>query len=96
MMGSGVGAASAESTLQAKPEWSKDSRSDRQLSDARGIVCVEGDKLDREYLTAWAAELGERTEWADSWSRTRRSDAPGDRSKRRAGSIVGDSRAQLV
>ena len=65
MMGSDVWVASAEDTILAKLEWSKDSRSDRQLNDARGIVSVQGDRLDQDYLTAWAAELGVTERLAD-------------------------------
>lgn len=57
MMGSDVWVASAEDTILAKLEWSKDSRSDRQMNDARGIVSVQGDQLDLQYLREWAAHL---------------------------------------
>ncbi len=32
--------------------------SERQVEDARGIVGVQGERLDQEYLRRWAGELG--------------------------------------
>jgi hypothetical protein len=51
-------AASAEDLLLAKLEWSVAGGSTRQLEDARGIVAVQGETLDRSYLRTWAAPLG--------------------------------------
>ncbi len=51
-------AASAEDLLLAKLEWAVAGSSSRQLEDARGIVSVQGEALDRSYLREWAASLG--------------------------------------
>ena len=58
VLGVNVMLASAEDVLLAKLEWSAQSGSTRQLEDARGIVAVQRDLLDLEYLRRWAPELG--------------------------------------
>ena len=50
--------ASAEDVLLTKLEWSLASGSSRQIDDACGIVAVQGERLDLEYLRLWSAELG--------------------------------------
>ncbi len=50
--------ASVEDVLLAKLEWSAQSGSTRQLDDVRGIIAVQRELLDLEYLRRWAAELG--------------------------------------
>jgi hypothetical protein len=49
---------SPEDTILAKLEWAKESGSERQLEDARGVVAAMGERLDWEYLRLWAKELG--------------------------------------
>ena len=51
--------ASAEDTILRKLEWYRagGESSERQWNDLRGIVMVQGDKLDREYMRHWAKEL---------------------------------------
>lgn len=49
---------SPEDTILAKLEWIKLSPSERQQSDVAGVVAVQGDRLDRDYLLAWAERLG--------------------------------------
>lgn len=56
--GVSVMVATAEDVLLTKLEWAVRSGSSRQVDDARGIVAVQGESLDREYMTRWAAELG--------------------------------------
>ena len=34
--------------------------SDRQMEDVRGVFAVQGERLDRQYLTRWGDELGIR------------------------------------
>jgi hypothetical protein len=48
----------AEDVVLHKLHWHTISPSQRQLGDAAGVVAVQGDGLDREYLAQWAAELG--------------------------------------
>ncbi len=50
--------ASAEDTILAKLEWSKVGQSERQFEDALNIARVQGEALDREYVSKWAKELG--------------------------------------
>ena len=56
--------ASAEDTVVAKLEWSKDSGSARQLEDVAAILAVQGDALDRAYIERWVPELGLAQPWA--------------------------------
>ncbi len=52
--------ASAEDTVLAKLQWYRSGGevSDRQWRDLLGVLKVQGQRLDREYLARWAAELG--------------------------------------
>jgi len=47
----------AEDVLLHKLVWNRISRSDRQLGDAAGVVAVQADALDKNYLRHWAQEL---------------------------------------
>jgi len=49
---------SPEDTILAKLEWIKMSPSDQQQSDLLGILAVQGDRLDMDYLRDWADRLG--------------------------------------
>ena len=51
---------SPEDVLLHKLVWNTITPSDRQLGDAAGIVAVQGDKLDVNYLRGWAARQGTR------------------------------------
>ena len=62
-----VWVAAAEDVLLAKLEWSKATGSERQLRDAAGIVAVQGEALDGEWLSRWAKELGVEAELARVW-----------------------------
>jgi hypothetical protein len=55
--------ASAEDTVLAKLEWSARGESERQLRDVAGIVTMQGDALDTEYIAHWANELGVTEQW---------------------------------
>ena len=46
-----------EDLILSKLDWAKDSRSEVQLADVRGLLASVGD-LDREYLERWARRLG--------------------------------------
>jgi hypothetical protein len=52
--------ATAEDVILRKLEWSRrgDSVSEVQWRDVRGVLDIQSDKLDRDYLTTWAARLG--------------------------------------
>ena len=58
LLGREVMMATAEDVVLAKLEWSVRSASSRQIDDARGIVRVQGDRLDVGYLRSWAVRLG--------------------------------------
>jgi hypothetical protein len=47
----------AEDVILHKLVWNRMSPSDRQLGDAAGIVAVQGDALDKQYMRLWAEEL---------------------------------------
>lgn len=49
-----------EDTILAKLDWIRQSGggSEKQLNDILGVVALKGDKLDRAYMAATAAELG--------------------------------------
>ena len=52
--------ATAEDTILAKLEWYRmgGEVSDRQWRDILGVLKVQADRLDRDYLQEWALELG--------------------------------------
>ena len=50
--------AAPEDVILHKLRWNQQTPSERQLSDAAGIVAVQGQTLDRDYMTHWAAQLG--------------------------------------
>lgn len=50
--------AAPEDVLLHKLRWHTVSPTDRQLSDARGIFLVSGNKLDRTYMDYWAEQIG--------------------------------------
>ena len=60
LAGRPVSFASAEDTILTKLEWARDAGSDRQLSDALGIIQIQGGSLDWPYLEKWADDLGVR------------------------------------
>lgn len=47
----------AEDVLLYKLFWNKLSPSDRQIGDAAGIIAVQDENLDQDYLHRWAQEL---------------------------------------
>ncbi len=57
VLGTAAMVASAEDVQLTTLEWALASGSSRQVDDARGIVAVQGDRLDIEYLRRWAPEL---------------------------------------
>ena len=49
--------ATAEDVILHKLVWNRITPSDRQLGDASGVVAVQADALDKDYLRRWAREL---------------------------------------
>lgn len=60
LAGRPVDFATAEDTILTKLEWARMGDSDRQYGDAKGIIQVQGARLDWSYLETWADELGVR------------------------------------
>lgn len=56
-------AASAEDVLITKLWWAKLSESERQITDAAGIVTVQGANLDSDYVERWVAVLELDEQW---------------------------------
>ena len=50
--------ATAEDVFIAKLEWAKLSESERQLEDAAGILRMQGEALDFDYIDRWGDALG--------------------------------------
>lgn len=50
--------ASAEDTVVSKLLWYRITPSERQLGDVKGVIDAVGDRLDWEYISAWASKLG--------------------------------------
>lgn len=55
--------ATPEDVLIAKLEWAKIGESDRQLSDAAGIIRAQGTRLDTVYIERWVTDLGLADQW---------------------------------
>lgn len=64
LSGARVFIASPEDTLISKLEWVKAGAGDLQMRDAAGILEVNGDRLDRQYIERWVADLGLEDLWA--------------------------------
>lgn len=61
--------ASAEDILITKLWWAKAGQSERQINDAAGIIQVQHEKLDREYVERWVAVLELEQEWLAAMAR---------------------------
>lgn len=58
LMGIDLWILSPEDVILSKLDWAKESGSDLQLRDVFGVIKVQWDKLDWDYLRQWAKELG--------------------------------------
>ncbi|PYK20343.1 MAG: hypothetical protein DME55_02510 [Verrucomicrobia bacterium] len=58
LLGEAAWLATAEDVILHKLYWDSITPSERQSSDAAGIVAVQSDSLDAAYLQRWATELG--------------------------------------
>lgn len=63
ILGVVVPTATPEDTIVAKLEWAKEGASERQLRDVVGILRVQGDTVDREYISRWVEALGLEDQW---------------------------------
>lgn len=61
--------ASAEDILITKLWWAKLGESQRQINDAAGIVQVQADRLDRDYVERWVAVLELDEQWQAALTR---------------------------
>ena len=61
--------ASPEDIIITKVWWAKLGESERQLNDAVGILHVQGDNLDVEYVERWVAVLDLDQQWAKAKER---------------------------
>ena len=57
LMGIDLWVLSPEDVILSKLDWAKDSGSDLQFRDVFGVIKVQWDKLDWDYLRHWAKEL---------------------------------------
>jgi hypothetical protein len=63
--------ASPEDVLISKLEWAKLGESERQLRDAVGIIRVQGERLDVDYVERWVAALELEAQWEAALSMSR-------------------------
>ena len=62
--------ASPEDVILMKLRYFKEGRSEKHLRDIRGILSVQGDKVDRAYIDDWSIKLDVVDEWrlARNWN----------------------------
>lgn len=63
--------ASAEDVILSKLEWAKMAASERQITDAAGIVRTQGADIDVAYVERWVAVMGLQSEWKRCVGRSR-------------------------
>lgn len=61
--------ASAEDVMISKLEWAKLGDSERQLMDVAGILRLQGERLDFEYLRRWVQSLELQQQWQSARDR---------------------------
>ena len=55
--------ASPENVILKKLEYYREGGSDKHLRDIAGILTVQGESIDREWIETWAVRLGVEAEW---------------------------------
>ena len=55
--------ASPEDVILKKMEYFREGESEKHLRDIAGVLRVQGDRVDRDYIDAWAAKLGLTDVW---------------------------------
>jgi hypothetical protein len=55
--------ASPEDVILMKLKYYKAGSSEKHLRDIRGVLTVQGARIDQDYVADWAAKLGVSTEW---------------------------------
>jgi hypothetical protein len=55
--------AAPEDVILMKLKYYKEGGSEKHLRDIRGVLTVQGDKIDLQYIAAWAKRLGVAKEW---------------------------------
>lgn len=56
--------ATVEDVIVSKLEWAKLGGSARQLEDVASLLRLQGEDLDREYITRWVSAMGLEAQWA--------------------------------
>lgn len=62
--------ASAEDIILMKLKYYRMSESERHLRDIAGVVKIQGEALDKTYITEWATKLGLEALWRDFTDKT--------------------------
>jgi hypothetical protein len=63
---------SPEDVILSKLEWAKDTDSELQCRDVFGVIKLQWDKLDWDYLKYWAKELGVKKKLEDIMEEVRK------------------------
>lgn len=61
--------ASPEDVIIKKLEYYREGGSEKHLRDIVGVLCVQGDRVNRDYITQWAAKLGLSDQWQTARAR---------------------------
>lgn len=60
VLGLGLWVVSPEDAILSKLEWARESNSQQQIQDVRGVLHAQRGALDEQYLLKWAEDLGVR------------------------------------
>lgn len=53
----------AEDLIVIKLKWYQESESDKHLHDAKGVLEIQGEKMDTNYIQKWILDFGLQKEW---------------------------------